>query len=161
MLEGSEDGLNFTLIESNAVPPFPARHTIQTFPIPGSAYAMYRLTFPTVANATLANSVQIAEIELLYWDQITSPEDSCTISLPPGAYRVSAVSRLIDGQLGPTNKLEVASFAGQNTIVTITPAGGDSVLTGFELIGASDDRTYYVRSPSFITIEGSGNGVNF
>ena len=161
VLEGSDDGLNFTLIESNAVPAFPGRHTIQTFPIfYPSAYAVYRLTFPTVANAMLANSVQIAEVELLYWEQITSSDDSCTISLPPGASDVRGCGRLIDGNLGPTNKFEVASIAGQDTIVTITPACGDSLLRGFELIGTADDFIYPNRRPSYVSIYGT-DGTTF
>src|SRR6185436_14965139 len=47
LLEGSNDGTNFTQIASNAVPLFPTRHFIQSFPV-GSAngFYQYRLRFP-------------------------------------------------------------------------------------------------------------------
>src|SRR5262249_11808591 len=60
-----------------------------------------------------------------------------------------------------TNKLEVAPISYGNTIVTITPAAGDSFLNGFELIGAADDVDYPGRRPSFVVLEGARNGNNF
>jgi hypothetical protein len=162
VLEGSQDGVTFTQIASNAVPMFPGRHTIQTLPIASwDIYLVYRLTFPTVADAVRANSAQIAEIELNYGNQITSPNDSWTVSLPEGASDVRGIGSLIDNNLGSTNKLEIAPILYGNTIVTITPAAGDSLLRGFELIGAADDMVYPDRRPSFVVLEGSRNGNNF
>jgi len=65
-LEGSNNGTTFTLIAQGAVPAFTARFQRQEVAFANNTvYSTYRLTFPTVANATSANSMQVAEIELL------------------------------------------------------------------------------------------------
>lgn len=162
VLEGSMDGVNFTRITSNAVPAFPTRHFIQSFAVPGTnVFAAYRVLFPTVSNAPAANSMQIAEVELLPYGEITSASDTVSITLPGGAQDVRGVQALFDRQLDDTNKLEVAPIAGGNTIVNIVPAAGASVLKGFELIGAADDFTYPQRRPSFVGVAGSNDGTNY
>jgi hypothetical protein len=67
-LAGSEDGTNFVLISSGVVPPFPARLHKQEFLFPEhtNSYTSYRLVFPTVANPSAANAMQIGEVELLH-----------------------------------------------------------------------------------------------
>lgn len=65
-LEGSNDGSTYTTISEGAVAPFSARYIRQEITFANStAYTSYRLTFPTVANASSANSMQIAEVEFL------------------------------------------------------------------------------------------------
>lgn len=69
-LEGSTGGLNstnFTLISEGAVPAFSSRFARQEilFTNNTTAYTTYRITFPTVADPGAANSMQIAEVELL------------------------------------------------------------------------------------------------
>jgi hypothetical protein len=67
-LSGSIDGTNFIPISSGPVPPFPTRFHIQEFLFPEhtNSYTSYRLIFPTVADPAAANSMQIAEVELLH-----------------------------------------------------------------------------------------------
>jgi hypothetical protein len=66
LLEGSNDGTTFVTVSSGPVAPFGARFETQYIPIPNSdAYSVYRLIFPTVADEGAANSMQIAEVELL------------------------------------------------------------------------------------------------
>ncbi len=78
LLEGSNDGANFTTIASGslalpadrnpggAIAIDPSIHFNQTVAFPNTtAYTAYRLTFPTLRNAGTANSMQIAEVELL------------------------------------------------------------------------------------------------
>jgi hypothetical protein len=66
LLEGSNDGTTFVTVSSGPVAPFTARFQTQYIPIPNSdAYSVYRLIFPTVADEGAANSMQIAEVELL------------------------------------------------------------------------------------------------
>jgi len=162
MLEGSNDGVTFTRIASNAVPAFPTRHFIQSFALPGTNdFNVYRILFPTVSNAVVANSMQIAEIELLYYGEITSSNEVVSITLPAGAVDVRGVGSLFDRQLGDIRKLEVAPLAGGNTIVNITPAAGATLLKGFELIGAADDFIYPERRPSSVTVAGSNDGINY
>ncbi len=162
VLEGSNNGINFTRIASNALPPFVARNAIQSFAVPNSnGFNQYRLRFPTVANAASANSMQIAEVELLYYPEITSPSDAVSITLPPGSVDVRGVGTLFDHQLGPTRKFEVAPISSGNTVVNLTPVAGATLLKGFELIGASDDVTFPQRRPSSVTIEGSNDGTHY
>src|SRR6185436_3295837 len=133
VLEGSNDGTNFTRIASNAVPAFSTRHLVQSIAFPNTnVFNVYRLLFPTVSNAVTANSMQIAEVESLYHAEITSPNDTVSITLPPGATDVRGVGALFDRQLDDTHKLEVAPLTNTSTIVDIIPAGA-TVLKGFEL----------------------------
>jgi hypothetical protein len=66
---GSNDGgATFTLISSGNVPAFTSRgqERIINFPrAAGQTYTTYKVDFPTVANAALANSMQVAEVKLL------------------------------------------------------------------------------------------------
>lgn len=82
LLEGSNDGVQFTLISEgalalpstrnpgglppNAIPIDPLVHANQELSFANdNAYTSYRLTFPTLKDAAAANSMQIAEVELL------------------------------------------------------------------------------------------------
>ena len=162
VIEGSSNGINFVRIASNAVPAFPARHFIQSFPLPGTNdFNVYRVLFPTVSNQVAANSMQIAEVELLQYVELTSPSDTVNITLPGNAVDVRGVGALFDRQLGDVRKLEVAPIAGGSTIVHLIPATGRTVLKGFELIGAADDMTYPERRPTSVTVAGSHDGINY
>src|SRR6185503_18797900 len=162
LLEGSNDGTNFTRIASNAVPEFPARNFIQSFAVANTnVFNHYRLLFPTISNPGAANSMQIAEVELLYNQEITSPNDAVSITLPAGAVDVRGVGSLFDRQLDDIHKLEVAPLTNSNTVVDIIPAAGASVLKGFELIGAADDFTFPQRRPNNVTVAGSLDGITY
>ena len=66
VLSGSVDGVNFTEIASGDVPSFGARFERQEVSFANdTAYNTYKLIFPTVVNPDAANSMQIAEVELL------------------------------------------------------------------------------------------------
>jgi hypothetical protein len=162
LLEGSDDGINFTQISSNAVPLFIDRHSIQSFNFANTNdYNMYRLRFPSVVNPAAANSMQIAEIELLPYGEITSTNDIVTITMPPGAVDVRGVRSLVDRELGLTNKLEIAPLFGGSNVVNVTLANGQQILKSFQLIGASDDFVYPERRPSTVTVAGSNDGTNY
>jgi hypothetical protein len=63
---GSVNGTSFTKIGSGTVPAFPDRFIRREFYFDNAtAYTSYKVVFPTVANATTANSMQIADVELL------------------------------------------------------------------------------------------------
>ena len=73
-LEGSNNGgVSFDLISEASIPAFTGRLSPQTVNFSNEDYyTTYRLTFPEVADAAAANSMQIAEVELLgvnrqYW----------------------------------------------------------------------------------------------
>ena len=162
VLDGSLDGTNYTRIASNAVPTFPGRNTIQSLPINNSStFNFYRLTFPTVANPDSANSMQIAEIELLPYVELTSTNDVLSWTLPPGANPVTTAAQLFDRSIADNgNKFEIGSIT-NDAIVDITLAAGPRILKGFELIGANDDASYPERMPTSITVAGSSDGTNF
>jgi len=105
--------------------------------------------------------MQIAEVELLYNGEITSPNDAVSITLPPGAIDVRGVGSLFDRQLDGIHKLEVAPLTNSNTRVDIIPAAGATMLKGFELIGAADDFTFPQRRPSSVLVAGSNDGINY
>jgi hypothetical protein len=119
------------------------------------------MLFPTLMDWSETTPMQIAEVELLYFGEITSPHDAISITLPAGAVDVRGVGSLFDRQLGDINKLEVAPLAGGNTIVEIIPAAGPTVLKSFELIGAADDFIYSQRVPRSVTVAGSLDGTNY
>lgn len=62
---GSNDGVNFTLLGSGAVPAFTQRHQQVELGFTNTEeYATYRVLFPTVANEASANSMQVEEVQL-------------------------------------------------------------------------------------------------
>lgn len=77
LFEGSNDGTNYITIASGSLdlplgrnqgglPLDPVAQFTQTVQFPSStAYATYRVTFPTLRNAAAQNSMQIGEVELL------------------------------------------------------------------------------------------------
>ena len=161
--EGSYDNVNYTLISSNSLAPFSDRSMIQTVNFANDvAYPIYRVLFPTISNAPVANSMQIAEVEFLPWRDITSTNDTVTASLQIGAIDVRGFRSVLDKKLGVTNKLEI-QFTGPGglTTINITPSIGSTVLKGFEMIGATDDLTYPERRPSSVLVSGSNDGNNY
>ena len=66
LIEGSNDLKTYTKVATNSIPAFSARFATNTVSFDNTAaYAAYRVTFPTVSNATSANSMQVAEVQLL------------------------------------------------------------------------------------------------
>ncbi|HEY0550364.1 MAG TPA: hypothetical protein VGF13_12245, partial [Verrucomicrobiae bacterium] len=163
VIEGSDDGVNFTHITSNAVPPFPTRHYIQSFPFENTNdYNVYRVRFPTVSNPAAANSMQIAEVELLSCQEITSTNDAVSIQFLGPALDVRGVRSLFDRQLDDIRKLEVQHFGTSLPVFVDTiPAAGATVVKGFQLIGAADDFTYPERRPQSVGLFGSHDGTNY
>src|SRR6266581_7055625 len=127
-LEGAYDGTNFTLIASGDVPLFTNRFEKLTFLFDNSIpYLQYRVTFPTVANAAAANSMQISEVELLGVlapPDVTVPGDPIVASstMSPGS---EGVANAIDDQ--PTKYL---NFDKLNTGFTVSPVAGLTLVSG-------------------------------
>jgi hypothetical protein len=155
-LEGSYDGVNFTLIASGDVPAFPARFWKNTIRFENNTpYLTYRLIFPTVSNAPSANSMQIAEVELLGFlapTDVTQPGDPivATSNNSPGS---EGVANAIDNQ--PTKYL---NFDELNTGFTVTPSVGGTLVSGLTLRSANDAPE---RDPASYLLEGSLDGSSF
>ena len=65
-LEGSSDSTNFALIAEGPAGTATNRFQRHVYMFPNTqAYTAYRVIFPTVADAVAANSMQVAEVELL------------------------------------------------------------------------------------------------
>jgi hypothetical protein len=77
VIEGSNSGRIFAVIAKGTVPKFKDRFIRQTFSFAnGTPYTIYRVTFPTVYDASTANSMQIADVALLgraYGAVVTEP----------------------------------------------------------------------------------------
>ena len=152
-LEGTNDGENFTMISEGSVAPFAERFETQTILFDNAIpYTSYRLIFPTVLDEAGANSMQIAEIELLGVSgpqDVTQPGDAITASSDnsPGS---EGVANAIDDQ--PTKYL---NFDKLNTGFTVTPQVGETIVTGLSLQSANDAPP---RDPASYLLEGSNDG---
>ena len=86
-LEGSKDGTTFALISEGTVPAFSARFIRQEITFANTAaYSAYRVTIPSVATNAAANSMQVAEVELLGLVTVPSP-------------RITGLTKNADGSL--------------------------------------------------------------
>jgi hypothetical protein len=66
LIRGSNDGTNFTDIFTGSVPAFSGRFVEQELTFPNTvAYTTYQVVFPTVADSTTNNSMQIGEVQLM------------------------------------------------------------------------------------------------
>ncbi|MEX2186577.1 MAG: PEP-CTERM sorting domain-containing protein [Pirellulales bacterium] len=155
-LEGSNDGVNFSPISSGAVGPFAARFEIQQIGFANaSTYQQYRVIFPTVFDAGAANSMQIAEVQLLRALDLTLPTDVVTASSAniPGVNEDA--NKVIDNLVGT----KYLNFDKLNTGFTVVANGGiPSIVSGIGLISANDAPE---RDPASYVLEGSNDGVNF
>jgi hypothetical protein len=154
-LEGSNDGINFTPISSGAVPAFAFRHQIQQFAFANStSYLQYRVLFPTVQNAGAANSMQIAEVQLLRALDLTLPGDAIvgsSTNTPAG----EVVANAIDNRV----LTKYLNFDKLNTGLTVAANGGQLTrVNGLGLIAANDA---VERDPSSYVLEGSTDGVSY
>ncbi len=154
LLEGSNDGgVNFTEISSGDVPAFAERFQTNTILFDnGTPYVTYRLTFPTVADEAGANSMQVAEVELLGVSgpvDVTQPSDTIIASSDnsPGS---EGVANSIDDQ--PTKYL---NFDKLDTGFTVTPQIGETTVIGLSLQSANDAPE---RDPATYLLEGSNDG---
>ena len=162
LLEGSVDGVDFQGIAAGAVPAFPGRYTrAYVFFENQRACAAYRLTFPTVVNAAAANSMQVAEVELLGLPaelvaDITQPGDPIVASSgnSPGS---QGVLNAIDGTVAKYLNFDGAGGA-KPVGCTVSPRAGLSLVTGVTVTSADDAPE---RDPASYVLEGSYDGKTF
>lgn len=155
-LEGSYDSSNFVMIASGPVPAFPSRYFKHTIPIGNNVpYLHYRLIFPTVSNEAAANSMQIAEVELLGFlapTDVTQPGDPIVPSSnnSPGS---ETVDKAIDD-----TQTKYLNFDKLNTGFTVTPNVGATLVNGLTLTSANDAPE---RDPASYTLDGTLDGSNW
>src|ERR1051325_7913320 len=161
-LLGSYDGSNFVQIASNSVAPFTTRFQKQTiFFDNNTPYLVYRLISPTAANApSTANSVQIAEVELLGVlapTYVTVPGDPLVPSSNnnPGS---EGVANAIDNVTGTKYLNFDAANNALPTGFTVTPGVGGTLVSGITLTSANDAPE---RDPATFVLSGTLDGSNF
>lgn len=156
-LYGSNDGENFTLITAGALN-FPENRFSSLEVLTGStaAYSNYRVVFPTVKDEEGANSMQIAEVQFLQYQNILH---GATITGSQAGNPNEGPDTLNDGLLG--SKMGVPGGGTQVLTIIPTTAYDGFVAKSFALWSANDNATYNGRHPSSLLIEGSNDGVNF
>ncbi|HXJ55702.1 MAG TPA: hypothetical protein VNU68_03465, partial [Verrucomicrobiae bacterium] len=155
-LEGSYDGVTFTMISSGDVPAFGTTRFLKNTILFSNdiPYLSYRLIFPTTAgNSTCC--MQISEVEFLGFQapaDVTQPGDPivATSNNSPGS---EGVANAIDN--APTKYL---NFDKVNTGFTVTPSVGATRVTGLTLTSANDAPD---RDPATYQLEGSLDGTTF
>jgi hypothetical protein len=156
VLFGSYDSTNLTQISSGNVAPFTSRLQTQTILFDNKVpYLQYKLIFPTLSNAAVANFMHIGEVELLGTPgphDASSPRDLIVASSnnSPGS---EGVANAIDDQ--PT---KYRNFDKLNAGFTVTPGRGATIVVGLTLTSGNDGAE---RDPASYTLEGSTNGTNF
>jgi hypothetical protein len=161
-LEGSNDETvtawaegNWTVITEITVPAYTARFQTQTFLFDNFVpYRHYRWTVLEVQDVAAANSMQIAEVELLGTGEpkdVTQPGDALVASSPnnPGS---EGVANAIDNQ--PTKYLNFDAADGTDVGFIVTPSVGATAVTGMTLQSANDAPE---RDPKDVRLEGSND----
>lgn len=127
------------------------------------AYTAYQLVFPTLKDADSANSMQIAEVELL--GSISPPVD---VTLPGDPLIRIDGSNDGDGAAGPPPGAEMVehviddvgqkylNFLDLGSGFVVSPTAGATVVTGLRLFTANDEPS---RDPASYVLEGSTGGA--
>jgi hypothetical protein len=156
ILCGSNDGSAFTEISRGTIPLFPSRGSVQKLTFANTlSFNAYRLIFPTVANAAIANSMHIAEVELLGVlspQDVTRPGDPITASSDNSPVS-SGAANAIDNQ-----PPEYRNFDKLDAGFTVTPSMGASVVVGLSMKSAADAPE---RDPASYVLFGATNGATF
>lgn len=160
VLSGSLDGTNFVVLSSNNLPQVTETTTVRTFNLTNeTAYAYYRMTFPSQYNNAY---LDVSEIELLPYPQITASNDARTLTFLGNGIANRPPELMFDGVFDDSglSKMEINSMDAP-VWLDITPAVGRSILKGFQYVGALDDGTFPERRPVTIEILGTDDGTNF
>lgn len=123
---GSVDGISFVKIAEGAVPAFPERFIRREIYFANDiAYTSYKVLFPTVANAATANSMQIADVELLGYTGGTLAEGPQTSGLSVTRTATGDLVLTFEGTLESTDNLVGGTWTTVSTTspATVSPTG--------------------------------------
>ncbi|MFP4058587.1 MAG: PEP-CTERM sorting domain-containing protein [Candidatus Brocadiia bacterium] len=175
VLEGSADGgASWSPIASGLTGLPTARFATTTVSFPNAAvYGAYRLAFPTLRDPGSANSMQVAEIELLIDDasllaDVTQPLDPVVgfnadgpgADWPEGEEPLKAIDDdpltkyLNFGTTGSGG----GSGTGGPTGLVVSPALGQVLVSGLGVRSGNDSPP---RDPAIVELLGSNDGVSF
>ncbi|WCJ60809.1 FG-GAP-like repeat-containing protein [Fontisphaera persica] len=125
ILEGSNDGSSWTVITNSPLAAFQSRGWSQLVPVPNNtAYGYYRVTFPNVANAPAANSMQIGEVELL-----EQPAAVTVVDARLNRGETNTIQLTLSSAINGPFEVQVSGLADLNgnymtpSAVTVTPRG--------------------------------------
>jgi hypothetical protein len=154
-IEGSNDGVTFFPVGSGSFPTTTSRFAIHQAGFDNSdVYSQYRVRFPTVANDVAANSMQVAEVQLLRALDLTVVGDAVS-AVGGSTPAAEGVGNAFDG-LTMTKYLNLGEL---NTGAIVAPSGGQpTIVTGIGLISANDA---VERDPTSYILEGSLDGTTF
>ncbi|XAM00599.1 PEP-CTERM sorting domain-containing protein [Phycisphaeraceae bacterium D3-23] len=155
---------NWTAISSGALAPPAARDT--PYPVVdfanAAAYTSYRLLFPTLVDEGLANSMQIAEVQLFNGAGATGTNifaaggpilaidtDGTPPPLSPPA---EAAANAIDGDVNT----KFLNFGQSGAGFIVTPSGGPSIVQGMVITTAND---FVERDPDSYEIYGTNDPI--
>jgi hypothetical protein len=147
------DDADWERIAEFTVPLFTERFEVQTFFFENlNPYRHYRWVVLEVADIPAANSMQVAEVELLGTavpPDVTQPGDLITGSSPnsPGS---EGVANAIDNQ--PTKYLNFDAADGTDVGFVVSPSIGRTLVTGMSVQSANDAPE---RDPRIVALEGS------
>jgi uncharacterized repeat protein (TIGR02543 family) len=187
-LEGSHDGQAFTLIAEGSVGAFANRFEEQDLWFSNTtAYRHYRLLFPTIVDANLANSMQVGEVQLFgavaavySVTSVVSPAGSGSVSVSPppgtdGYYLNGAVLTLTATPVsGYKFSRWEGALSGTTSPATLTINGNLAVTAKFEtvlpavvLVNPSFEADTFTKIPGYVGDNGpitgwsaDGAGVN-
>jgi hypothetical protein len=126
-VEGSLDGTTFATITEGSMPAVTNRFYLRTYTFANvMPYSIYRVTFPTVADAATANSMQIADVALLgagFGGAIAAPATKPEVSIAKDA--TGKVVLTFKGTLQSSDTVSgpFTDVSGASPL-TVTPAGG-------------------------------------
>ena len=156
ILSGSNNGTAFTEIARGPVPSFSGRLFTQKFTfVNTNAYKIYRLIFPTVSNPTVANSMHIAEVELLGVvtpQDVTQPGDPI-VGTSENTPVSGVVTNAIDDLAAPYRNLDKL-----NAGFIVTPKVGRTIVVGLTVKSGADAPE---RDPASFVLYGSDDGSLF
>ncbi len=153
------DQETWTLIQEGALDlPLGRGESGEIEAISATAYTSYKLKFPTVRDATIANSMQIAEVALVSSSgPITAPGDAIIafdsdVAGDTSRYpEAESPAYAIDGTLN-----KYLNFGGANTGFIVTPSVGKSRLESFVITTANDAEP---RDPVHVKIYGTDDPI--
>ena len=166
---GSNDGINWSILDTRTGEVFANRTQTNTYSIPNStAYSFYKFQINSVSNPSLANSVQLAEIELL-GQLATSNVPVTGVSVTPTIASLSVGSSLqLTATVTPSNATNKnVNWTSSNIYIANVDANGKvtavdtgSVVITVATVDGNNTATCSITAIAATTIPVTGVSLN-